>query len=329
VTLISVARSPGLRLVARRLLHAIPVMWGVTFMTFALMNLLPGGAAAALAGEGATKADVQALAVRLHLNEPFFARYIHWLGGVVTGHLGQSLASGQAVSSILAARLPVTIELVGLAMLFSVSAAIVVAVLAVRKPHGIADRVSTVVCMCGLSIPGFALGLVLILIFAVHLRLVPALGFVPLSGGILANLRTMVLPSVTLAFALFSHYVRILRADMSDQFRGEAYVVTARAKGVRPYQVLLRHVLRNSLFGMLTVVGVNIGVLVGGTVLIEEIFALPGMGQALIEAVTDEDVVVVEAIVLVVSLAVVVCGLLIDLLYSVLDPRIRYGRTDS
>jgi peptide/nickel transport system permease protein len=321
--LVTIERSYAVRVVGKRLLHAIPVLLGVSFVTFTLMNLLPGGSAVALAGEGATQAEIHDIAVKLHLNEPFFVRYFHWLGGAITGHLGNSLASGQPVSTILGQRLPVTLELVVLAMILSISGAILVATLAARKPRGIVDRVSTVVCMCGLSIPGFALGLVLILIFGVHLRILPVLGFVPLSAGLWENLRTMILPSATLAFSLFSHYVRILRADMADQITGEDYVVTARAKGVPPWKLLIRHVLRNSLFSMLTVVGVNLGVLVGGTVLIEEVFALPGMGQELIQAVLAEDVVVVEGLVLVVSIAVVVSSLLVDLTYALLDPRLK------
>jgi peptide/nickel transport system permease protein len=323
------ARSPSLRIVSKRLLQAIPVIWGVTFLTFAMMNLLPGGSAVALAGIGATKADVQALANRLHLNEPFWTRYFHWLGGAVTGHLGASLANGQPVSSILAARLPVTAELVCFALILSVIFAILVAVLAVRRPHGIADRLSMLVCMIGLSIPGFVLGLILILIFADRLKILPAIGFVPISDGVWPNVRSLILPAVTLAFGLFCGYTRVLRADLLDQMTGEDYIVTARGKGIAPRQVLIRHGLRNSMFGLLTLVGLNLGVLIGGTVLIEQIFAIPGMGQELIQSVQSEDVVVVEAIVVVLSLAVVAASLLTDLLYMVLDPRIRYGRSGT
>jgi peptide/nickel transport system permease protein len=316
-----------LRLIARRILQAIPVIVGVTFLTFALMNLLPGGTAANLAGPGATKQEIAALAARLHLNQPFFDRYWHWLSGAVQGHLGASLASGQPVSSILAARLPVTVEMVLVAIVLSVGFAVPVAVLAARKPLGIADRVTMLISVCGLAIPGFVLGLLLSLIFAVHLRLLPAIGFTPLSAGLWPNLRSLILPSVTLAFALFCHYVRVLRADLLDQLIAEDYIITARSKGLRPRRILLQHALRNSMFSLLTLVGLNLGVLIGGAVLIEEIFAIPGMGQELIQAVQVGDVTTVEAIVVVIALAVVVMSILTDLLYAVLDPRIRYGRS--
>jgi peptide/nickel transport system permease protein len=320
------AKSPSLRVVLKRVLQAIPVLWGVTFVTFALMNLLPGGSAAVLAGPGATKQAVAAIAHRLHLDEPFWVRYWHWLGQTVTGHLGASLASGQAVSAVIAKRLPVTAEMVGFALVLAVFFSVPLACLAVRRPHGIADRLSTIICIVGLSVPGFVLGLVAILIFAVHLRLLPAIGFEPISAGLWANIRTLILPSSTLGFGLMCTYTRVLRADLADQMNTEDYIVTARAKGIAAWKILVRHALRNSMFGFLTLIGLNLGVLIGGTVLIEQIFAIPGMGQALIQAVLAEDVTVVEGIVVVLSIAVVGASLLTDLLYAVLDPRIRYGR---
>jgi peptide/nickel transport system permease protein len=304
-------------------------MWGVTLLTFALMNLLPGGAATALAGPGATRQQIHEIAVRLHLNEPFIVRYLHWLGGAITGHLGNSLANGQPVSAILAQRLPVTAEMVGIAMLASVVFAVPLAVLAVHRPRGITDRVSILLAISGLAIPGFVLGIILILVVGVHWRLLPPIGFTPLSAGLWPNLRTLILPTATLAFPLFCLYTRVLRADLLDQLNSEDYIVTAIAKGLTPIQVLVRHAFRNSLFNFLTLVGLNLGVLIGGTVLIEQIFDVPGMGQELIQAIQDQDVIVVEAIVVVLALAVVITSLLTDVVYSVLDPRIRYGGSGS
>jgi peptide/nickel transport system permease protein len=324
-----VVKATILRIVAKRVLQAVPVVWGVTFLIFSLMNLLPGGSAQVLAGEGATKAEIAAVARRLHLNEPFWTRYWHWLTQAITGHLGSSLTSAQPVSSILSARLPVTAEMVILALGMATILSIPLALLAVRKPHGIADRVGMLICICGLSTPPFVIGLIAILIFAVSFHLLPAVGFTPLSVGLWPNLRTMILPSATLGFALMCNYTRVLRADMLDQMKADTYVVTAEAKGIRPTAILVRHVLRNSMFGFLTLIGLNLGVLIGGTVLIEQVFAIPGMGQELIQAVEFGDVVTVEAIVVVLSLAVVATSLLTDLLYVVLDPRIRYGRANT
>ena len=302
---------------------------GVSLLVFSLMNLLPGGSAAAVAPAGSTKAQIAAVAHRLHLDEPFWSRYWHWVTEALSGNLGTSLASGQNVAAIIRSRLPVTAEMVGLALILAIVVSIPLAVLAVRRPRGVIDRLCIVVCMCGLSIPGFVLGLIAILIFAVKLRWLPAIGFVPISGGIWPNLKTVILPSSTLGFTLMCNYTRVLRADLADQLNTEDYVITARAKGVRPAQILIRHVLRNSMFSFITLVGLNLGFLIGGTVLIEQIFAIPGMGQELVQSIQIEDVPVVESIAVLLSVTVVAASLATDLLYAVLDPRIRYGRQDN
>lgn len=323
---LGVLSSPALRLAGRRLLAAIPVLWGVTFLTFAVMNVLPGDAAQQLLGANATPAEVRALELKLHLNEPFLVRYWHWFAGVLQGHLGASLTSGQPVTSILAQRLPVTFELVIYTFAVSVILAVPVAVLAARKPGSLADRLSMVVSMAGLSMAPYVLALLLVLVFAVQLRVLPAIGFVPLSQSLAGNIKSLTLPAVAIGFPLACFYTRLLRADIVEQMQSEDYVVTARAKGVAPWQVLVRHALRNSMFGLLTAVGLNLGTLIGALVIIEPIFSLPGIGQVLLQSIADRDVIVVEAVVLVFALIVVLANLLTDLLYSVLDPRIRYGR---
>jgi peptide/nickel transport system permease protein len=313
--------------VARRLLLAIPVLWGVTLLTFVVMNLLPGNAAQEILGASATPAEVRALEIRLHLNEPFWIRYGHWLGGVLSGNLGSSFTSGQQVTSILAQRLPVTLELLLYAFLISVCVAVPVATAAARRPGGFADRLSMVASMAGLSIAPYVLGLVLIYIFAVRLRILPALGYESLSQGIAGNIRSLTLPAISLGLPIACFYTRLLRSDLVEQMQGEDYVVTARAKGIGPWQVLTRHALRNSLFGLITVIGLNLGTLIGAAVIIEQIFSLPGIGQVLLQSINDRDVIVVEAVVLVFAFIVVLASLATDLLYAVLDPRIRYGHS--
>lgn len=321
--------SPVLRMTLRRLVHSIPVIIGVTFLTFSLMNLLPGGTALALAGPGATKEQIQKLAAELHLNQPFFTRYWHWLSGAATGNLGHSLANGQPVSQIIGARLPVTVELVFVAMGVSVLLAVPMALLAAARPNGVVDRVTTYISVGGIALPNFVLGLMLILIFAVHLKVLPAIGYASLSNGVWPNLRTIILPCAALGFPLFCAYLRVLRGDLIDQMRGQEYIVTARAKGAPHRRVLTIHALRNSFFSLLTLVGLNLGVLMGGTVLIEQIFGVPGVGQALVTAITMQDATTVEAIVLVLALAVVASSFLTDLAYALLDPRIRNDRTHT
>ena len=327
--LTSFLHSPSLRVIGKRTLQAIPVMIGVTFITFGLLNLLPGGTCLSILGVGATRSAVKVCEIRLGLNHPFLIRYFDWAKGALHGSFGESFVSSQPVSQILSTRVPVTIEVVLYAFVMSVVFAVPVAVLAARKPRGIMDRISIALSMTGLSIPSFVWGLVLILIFAVHLHWLPAVGFVPMSGGFIQNIKSMTLPAATIGFGLFCTYTRLLRADIIEQMIGEDYIITARAKGVRAWQILIRHALRNSMFGLITLIGLNLSILIGGTVLVEQIFGLPGMGQQLLEAVGYRDVEVVQAIVSIMAVAVVGAGLVTDLLYAVLDPRIRYGRPSS
>jgi peptide/nickel transport system permease protein len=322
----NVLRSPTLRFLGRRTLTAIPVLWGVTFLTFLVINLMPGNAARALLGISATPEDIRALEHKLHLDEPFFTRYWHWLTGAMHGNFGHSLASGQSVGAIFSERLPITFELLGYAFFLSLLLAVPIAVLAARKPNGIADRITMMVSMVGLSVPAYVLALVLVYVFAVSLGWLPAIGFVHLSESVPRNIEFLTLPAVSIAFPLFCFYTRLLRADILDQLSSQDYVVTALAKGLGPWRVLTSHVLRNSLFGLVTLVGLNFGTLVGVTVIIEPIFSLPGIGQQLLESIGTRDVPIIESIVLVFGLMVVVANLLTDLLYAVLDPRIRYGR---
>jgi peptide/nickel transport system permease protein len=321
--------SPSARMVARRLLAAIPVLWGVTFVTFMVMNLLPGDAARLVLGANATPAEIRAFNIQNHLNEPFWARYGRWLGGAVQGHFGTSLVSQQPVSTVLGQRLPVSFELILYAFVISVAFAVPVALLAARRPNGLADRLTMVISMAGLSTAPYVLALVLVFIFAVSLGVLPALGYVPLSQSVPGNIKSLTLPAISIGFPLFCFYTRLLRADIIEQMQGEDYVVTARAKGVGPWRILVRHALRNSLFGLLTVIGLNLGTLIGAVVIVEQIFSLPGVGQELLQSIGDHDVVVVQAIVLVFAVIVVLANLFTDLLYAVLDPRIRYGRADS
>jgi peptide/nickel transport system permease protein len=320
---------PSVRLTGRRLLAVIPVLFGVTFLTFVVMNLLPGDAAQELLGANATPAQVHQLQIQLHLNEPFWVRYGGWLGGLLHGNLGTSLVSRENVTTVLGQRLPVTAELLIYAFAGSIVFAVGLAVLAARKPNGIADRISMVVSMTGLSVAPYVLALVLIYIFAVRVQWFPAIGYTSLTQNPGANIRSLTLPAIAIGFPLFSVYTRLLRADIVEQMQREDYIVTARAKGVPPWRVLIRHALPNSLFGLITLVALNLGTLVGAVAIIEPIFSLPGVGAILIQSITDHDVPVVEGIVVVFAVVVVLAGLLADLLYATLDPRIRYERAAS
>ena len=321
--------SPTLRLAGRRLLAAIPVLWGVTLLTFLVMNLLPGDTAQVLLGANATPAQVHQLEIRLHLNEPFWVRYGGWLAATLHGDLGTSLASGENVTTILGQRLPVTAELLIYALVGSVVLAVLLAVLAARRPNGIADRFSIVISMTGLSVAPYVLAVVLVYVFAVRLQWFPAIGYTSLTASPLENIRSLTLPAIAIGFPLFAVYTRLLRADIVEQMQREDYIVTARAKGVPQWHILIRHALPNSMFGLITLVALNLGVLVGAVAIIEPIFSLPGVGAILISSINNHDVPIVEGVVLVFAVVVVVAALAADLLYAVLDPRIRYERSAS
>jgi peptide/nickel transport system permease protein len=321
----TVLSSPAVRLVGKRLLLAVPIVIGVSILTFWVLNLIPGNAAQQLLGPEATPEQIRTLELRLGLDQPPVTRYLEWLGGAVTGDLGTSLVSSQPVTALLGERLAVTGELVGLAFLVSLGLAVPVALLAAYRPGRMLDRVSMLVSITGLSVANYVLALLLVLVFAVQLTWFPAIGFVPLSQGVAGNLHSLALPTIAIAFPLFCFYTRFLRGDLVDQLQGEDYVTTARAKGIGPWQVLLRHAFRNSSFGLITVVGLNLGTLIGGTVIIEQIFALPGIGQLMLQAINTRDFVVVQACVVVFAVVTVLANLVADLLYAVLDPRIRYG----
>jgi peptide/nickel transport system permease protein len=319
------ASSPALRLVGKRLLMAVPIILGVSILAFWVLSLIPGNAAQQLLGPEATPAQVHQLEHQLGLDQPGVVRYLHWLGGAVHGDLGKSLVSGQPVSQLFPSRLAVTGELVLLAFVVSLLVAIPVALLSARRPNGVVDRISMIIGTTGLSVANYVLALVLVLIFAVQLGWLPAIGYHPLSDGLVSNIQSMILPSAAIGIPLFCFYGRFLRGDLVDQMQGEDYITTAHAKGLGPWQVLIRHAFRNSSFGLITVVGLNLGTLIGGTVIIEQIFALPGLGQLLLQAINTRDFVVVLAAVVVFAVVAVLANLVVDLLYAVLDPRIRYG----
>ncbi|GAA2353091.1 ABC transporter permease [Saccharopolyspora halophila] len=319
------AGSPSLRLIGKRVLLAIPILLGVSVLAFWVLNLIPGGAAQQLLGADASQAQIRALEQELGLDKPAPLRYLDWLGGALTGDLGTSVVSGQQVTQMIGSHLAVSGQLVLLAFVISLGAAVPVALLAAFKPNGWFDRLSMLVSITGLSVANYVLAMLLVLVFAVNLTIFPAIGFVPFSENPVRNLHSLVLPALGIAAPLFCMYTRFLRGDLVDQLQGEDYITTARAKGIGPWRVLLLHAFRNSAFGLITVVGLNLGTLIGSTVIIEQIFALPGLGQLLLQAINTRDYMVVQACVVLFAVVTVAANLLADLLYAVLDPRIRYG----
>jgi peptide/nickel transport system permease protein len=321
-------RSPASRLVGRRAIHAVPVIIGASFVTFAAINLDTSTTIHDLLGLNYTRAGYLKLYYQLHFNQPFFTRYIDWLGGFFIGHWGTSYLSGVPVTTVFSQHFSVTLELTVFAFILTLVLAIPLSVLAATRPRSALDRSILFLTMLGLATPQFVLGLLLILVFAVHFKVLPSIGAIPLSQGIFPSLRSYLLPAITLSFGLFCGYIRVLRADIIDQIDGEDYIVTARAKGLSHWVIVYRHALRNALFGLITLVAVNFSGLIGGAVIVEQVFTLPGMGQELLSSIVGHDVPVALAFDTVIAISVVVFSLLGDLLYAVLDPRIRHERAD-
>lgn len=321
-----VVGSPALQLVARRLLTAVPVLLGVTFLTFVVMNLVPGNPAQLILGINASPAAIRRLDVQLGLDHPFWDRYWLWLDGLLHGNLGIAYSNQQSVNSIIAQYLPTTCWLLLYALAGALVLGVIVAVLAARRPNGIIDRLSLAVSMIGLSFAPYALALCLGWLFAVKFHWFHIIDN-NLGNNPFTAVKQLTLPAASIGFLLFSTYTRLLRADIIEQMEREDYIVTAKAKGVAPWRVLVVHATKNSLFTLITLVALNLGTLIGAVAIIEPIFSLPGIGAELINAININDLPLVEGIVVVFALVTVAGNLLADLLYTVLDPRIRYGRS--
>ena len=317
------------KIIVRRILQLIPVLLGVTFLSFSLLNLLPGSAAQALLGLNAETLTINAINKTLGLNHPFFYRYALWLWHSLHGDLGMSFVYRQPVSHLIFSRFGVSAELVILGMGMALLVALPAAALSARKPYGVIDWITRTVSMIGLSVPGFVIALFLILALTVKIRAFPTTGYVPLTQSLASNLHTMFLPALSLSAILFGSYTRILRGDMVDQLSNEDYVLTARAKGIPERYVLIRHVFRNSIFSLVTVVGAQLGTLLGGGAILETIFGLPGVGQLLLNSIYSRDVPVVEGLIAVIACVVVVMNLVTDVSYMMIDPRVKYGAADN
>jgi peptide/nickel transport system permease protein len=312
-------------LIGRRLVYLVPVVLAVTALTFLIANLLPGDLAIAMLGDQATPENVAALHRQLGLDLPLWQQYLHWLGGVLSGDFGTSHRTGQTVLHAIAERLPVSLELLVMAELGGLVIGVPLAILCAVRPGSAFDRAVSGVAFGSLSIPPFMLAIVLIFVFSLRLGVLPATAYVPLSQDLLGNLRSMTLPGATLALLEWPTIMRVLRSDMIATLQ-EDYIALARAKGLSSRRILLVHALKPSSLTLVTVLGINIGRLIGGAIITESIFALPGIGRLLVESIYLRDFVILQGGVLLVAIGFVLVNFVVDLLYAVLDPRIRHGR---
>ncbi len=313
------------RYVGRRLLFMIPVALLVSFVTFMLIHLIPGDPARVLLGEDATPQTVAALRQQLGLNQPLSTQFALWLWHALHGDLGTSIQLNQPVVQSIVQRLPVTLELGGSALLFSVVLAVPLGVLSATHRNSRSDWLINVTSLLGTAVPSFVLGLVLIVFFAVVIRLFPPGGYVSFSDDPAGNLRDLVLPMITLGAGAVAVNLRQVRANMLEVL-SQDYIRTAWAKGMHRGRVYYLHALRNALLPFLTLVGLQAGAILAGTFVVETIFLWPGIGQLAIMSILSKDYPVVQGIVLLSALSYMLVNLLVDVSYGVLDPRISYGK---
>ncbi len=309
-----------------RLGRLVSVLLAVTALSFLLLTFLPGDPTVAILGPAAGD-PVAAKQVRsqLDLDRPIPVRYVRWLGRAVRGDLGRSYFQNRPVTTAIAERLPFTFELMGLALLLALAVAIPLGIAAARHPGGLFDRMTGSALFALLALPAFMLGILLIYVFAVRLRWFPATGkatWFHVGTGVIATPMSILLPIVTLAAGQLAVYARLLRSEMIITLRSD-YIRVAKAKGISERRVLLRHALRPSSFSLVTVVGISIGSLLGGAVIVERMFALPGMGQLLVVAIFKRDYPLVQGGVVLISVAFVLANVVADIIYTVLDPRVR------
>ncbi|HVM55329.1 MAG TPA: ABC transporter permease [Acidimicrobiales bacterium] len=316
-----------MRAVLRRLPPLIATLLAVSFLTFLLTSLLPGDPAEQILGpQSATPERLAAVRAELRLDDALPVRYVRWLGDAATGDLGRSYRTNQQVRDAIIERLPVTVQIGGMAIGFALLVAVPLGMISAYRSGGPVDRVVTGGSFMLLSIPSFMMALVLILVFAVNLGWLPATGWTRISDDLGQNLRAALLPAASLAVGELAVYTRLLRSDMIGTLQ-EDYIALARAKGMPTFWILLRHALRPSSFSLLTVVGLQVGAVMTGSVVIETLFALPGVGRLLVDSVYQRDLIMVQGIALVVAVSYVLVNFIVDIVYSYLDPRIRHGRT--
>jgi len=311
--------------IGRRLVYLLPVLLAVTLLTFLVASLLPGDLASTILGDQATPEKVAALRAQMGLDLPIWQRYGIWLWDVLHGDLGRSFRTGETVWGAVTARLPVSLELMVITVVLALAIAIPLAILCAVKSGSAVDRFFTGLAFGKLSLPPFMVAILLIYLFAVELNWLPATGWVPFAEDPVGNLRSFILPAVTLAFAEWPVLMRVLRSDMIATLQ-EDYIAMAKAKGLRPSRILLVHALKPSSLTLVTVTGINIGRLIGGALIIETIFALPGIGRLLVGAIYARDFIILQGVVLFVAVGFVMVNFIVDMLYAVLDPRIRHGR---
>jgi peptide/nickel transport system permease protein len=313
---------PLVKLVLLRLLALAPMLLALTMVSFALVHEIPGDPALVMMGGEGTPQAVEELRHQLGLDRPLHVRYLEWLGQILRGDLGQSLYNKTRVSEELVWRMPTTLSLVTLALLFAVGIGIPAGLLSAAFRNSWIDHAARLLTLVSLSLPSFWLGLMLIILFSLWLDLLPIIGYEPITQGFWKAIPFLILPSLALGTNLAALLTRLTRSSMLEVLNQD-YVRTARAKGLRGRAVLMRHALRNALIPIVTAIGIHLGILLGGSTVIETVFVLPGVGQLVVRSLYNRDLPVIQGLILYVAVVYVLVNLLVDVLYTYLDPRLR------
>jgi peptide/nickel transport system permease protein len=309
-------------MLARRAAASVAVLAVVSVVVFVAGHKLPGDPVSALLAQQGTAQTEAALRDRYGLDDPLYVQYWHWLGQLAHGNLGTSVSTGTDVTSTVLSRLPITLELAFLSLLVAFVIGVGAGVLAAVRKGRAADRIAGLFGLLGLSIPSFWLGIVLILLLSIKVRVFPAAGFVPVTESLGQNLYHMALPALVLGAGFAAVIMRQMRSAMLGSL-GADYIRTARSKGLSEFRVVLVHAARNSLLTVSTILGLQLGALISGAVVTEQIFSIPGFGKLIVDAVTGRDYALVQAVALVTAVGYLVANLLVDLTYALLNPRIR------
>jgi peptide/nickel transport system permease protein len=313
-----------LKFIIRRVLLMIPVLLGVTIVTFIIVRSIPGDPVQVMLGADrrTTPEQIEAIRKSYGLDQPLPVQYVKWLGHVVTGDLGQSLRTRRELTEELRLRLPVTIQLTVMAGIIGAIPALILGVFAALRRNSTADYISTLGTLIGVSVPNFFLATLFVLLFSYKLKWLPPVGFRPFLDDPVQNMKTMILPALSLGLPLAAVLMRFTRSSVLEVLSQE-HVRTARAKGLPQRTVLARHVLPNAGIPILTIIGIQVANLLGGTVIVEQIFGLPGVGRYVYDSIANRDYPVVQSVTLVLAFIFVLVSLIVDILYAVLDPRLR------
>ncbi len=313
-----------IKTIAFILLRLVATLLAITFLTFLMVALLPGDPVDTILGSSGERTEEQVEQIRddLNLDDPFFVRYFAWLGAAVTGDLGESYITDQPVSDTIRQRVPVTAQLAFMAIGIAVLVAVPLGVLGAYKQSKWQDSTTSAFAQVALSIPNFIVGIFLIWLFAVRWNLLPASNWNRLSDGVADNLKTAILPALALALGTMAVFSRLIRSDMIATLK-EDFILSARSKGLSDRYILFRHALRPSSLSLMTIVGISFGALLGGTVVIEQLFAIPGLGGSLIAAINGRDIILIQGITVFIAVMFIIINTVVDLLYAVIDPRLR------